>query len=194
LSKEETLNLDIELRKMEQVPDPPTIIVAATLSQEFSEFHQRSRKLEDYILMLAEKKRAFEKELGKYNLKSASSDIEALILKATAVNGFKLVTSKVTAADMETLKSIGDTLRSKIGSGVGLLASIIDDKVALVCVVSDDLIKTKNMQAGKIVGAVAKIIGGGGGGKPHLATAGGKDVAKLDEALRSVAAVVEGMM
>jgi alanyl-tRNA synthetase len=95
---------------------------------------------------------------------------------------------------MDTLKSIGDTLRSKIGSGVGLLGSIIDDKVALVCVVSDDLIKTKNIQAGKIVGAVAKIVGGGGGGKPHLATAGGKDVAKLDEALKGVAAVVEGMM
>jgi alanyl-tRNA synthetase len=144
--------------------------------------------------MLAEKKKSFEKELAKYNLKSASSDIEALIVKATSINGFKLVTSKVTAADMDTLKSIGDTLRSKIGSGVGLLASIIDDKVALVCVVSDDLIKTKNIQAGKIVGAVAKIVGGGGGGKPHLATAGGKDVAKLDEALKGVAAVVEGMM
>ena len=59
---------------------------------------------------------------------------------------------------------------------------------------SDDLIKTKNIQAGKIVGAVAKIVGGGGGGKPHLATAGAKDVTKLDEALGSVAAVVEGMM
>jgi len=194
LSKEETLNLDIKLRKMEQIPDAPSTIVAAALSKEFSDLHQRSRKLEDYVLMLAEKKKTFEKELAKYNLKSASSDIETLILKASSVNGFKLVTSKVTAADMDTLKSIGDTLRSKIGSGVGLLASVIDDKVALVCVVSDDLIKTKNIQAGKIVGAVAKIVGGGGGGKPHLATAGGKDVAKLDEALRSVGAVVEGMM
>ena len=194
LSKEETLNLDIELRKLEQVPDAPKTIVAAALSKEFSDLHQRSRKLEDYVLMLAEKKKTFEKELAKYNLKSASSDIETLILKASSVNGFKLVTSKVTAADMDTLKSMGDTLRSKIGSGVGLLASVIDDKVALVCVVSDDLIKTKNIQAGKIVGAVAKILGGGGGGKPHLATAGGKDVAKLDEALRSVGAVVEGMM
>ena len=71
---------------------------------------------------------------------------------------------------------------------------MIDDKVALVCVVSDDLITTKNIQAGKIVGAVAKILGGGGGGKPHLATAGGKDVAKLDEALRSVEAIVGGML
>ncbi len=194
LSKEDTLNLDIDLRKMEQVPEPPTAIVAARLSEDFSNFQQSSRRLENYILMLAEKKKIFEKELAKYNLKSASSDIDALIVTATAVNGFKLVASKVAAADIDTLKSIGDTLRSKIGSGVGLLAAIIDDKVALVCVVSDDLIKTRNIQAGKIVGAVAKIVGGGGGGKPHLATAGGKDVAKLDEALRSVASVVESMM
>ena len=194
LSKEETLNLDIELRKLEQISEPPTAIVAAKLSEDFSNFQQQSRRLENYILLLAEKKKSFEKELAKYNLKSASSDIEALIGKATSINGFKLVASKVTAADMDTLKSIGDTLRSKIGSGVGLLASIIDDKVALVCVVSDDLIRTKNIQAGKIVGAVAKIVGGGGGGKPHLATAGAKDVAQLDEALRSVAGVVEGMM
>ncbi|MGA9406617.1 MAG: alanine--tRNA ligase-related protein, partial [Bacteroidota bacterium] len=194
LSKEDTLNLDIELRKMEQIPEVPFAIVTTELSRDFSELQQRFRKLENYILMLAEKKKSFEKEFAKYNLKSASSDIDALIVKATAVDGFKLVTSKINAADMETLKSIGDTLRSKIGSGVGLLASVIDDKVALVCVVSDDLIKTKNIQAGKIVGAVARIVGGGGGGKPHLATAGGKDVAKLDEALRSVAGVVEGMM
>jgi len=194
LSKEETLNLDLELRKMEQIPEAPTAIAAANLSQKFSEFHQRLRLLNDYIVMLAEKKKVFEKELARYNLKSAASDVEALILHATAVAGFKLVTAKVTAADMDTLKSIGDALRSKIGSGVGLLASVIDDKVALVCVVTDDLIKTKNIQAGKIVGAVAKILGGGGGGKPHLATAGGKDVAKLDEALRSVAAVVEEML
>jgi len=194
LSKEDTLNLDIELRKLEQLPEIPKAIVARNLSQNFTELQQRFRKLEDYTGMLAEKKKSFEKELAKYNLRSASSDIDALIEKAASVNGFKLVTSTVAAPDMETLKSIGDTLRSKIGSGVGLLASIIDDKVALVCVVTDDLIKTKNLQAGKIVGAVAKILGGGGGGKPHLATAGGKDVAKLDEALRSVAAVIGGMM
>ena len=144
--------------------------------------------------MLAEKKKAFEKELAKYNLKSAASDIDALVLKGIALNGFKIVASKVSATDMEALKSIGDTLRSKIGSGVGVLASVIDDKVAFVCVVSDDLIKTRNIQAGKIVGALAKIVGGGGGGKPHLATAGGKDVSKLDEALGSVGEVVKGMM
>jgi alanyl-tRNA synthetase len=194
LSKEDTLNLDIELRKLEQIPVLPNAIVTARLSQEFIDLRHRFRALEDYILMLAEKKKSFEKELAKYNLKSVASDIDELVLKASAIDGFKLVTSNVNASDMEALKAIGDTLRSKIGSGIGLLASVIDEKVALVCIVSDDLIKTKNIQAGKIVAAVAKVVGGGGGGKPHLATAGGKDVSKLDEALKSVAAVVKGMM
>ncbi len=193
LSKEETLNFDIGLRKLEQIPEEAAGFAAAKLSQEFSELRGRFQKLEDYILMLAERKKAFEKELAKYVLQSASSDMDALIVNAAALDGFKLVSSRVTASDMEMLKSVGDSLRSKLGSGVGLLASVIDGKVALVCVVTDDLIKTRHLQAGKIVGAVAKIVGGGGGGKPHLATAGGKDLSKLDEALRGTAAIVEGM-
>ena len=74
-------------------------------------------------------------------------------------------------------------LRQKLGSGVGLLASIIDEKVSLVCVVTDDLIASKNLNAGKIILEVSKIISGGGGGKAHLATAGGKDVSKIDDAI-----------
>ncbi|MDE3057909.1 MAG: hypothetical protein KGJ59_08130 [Bacteroidota bacterium] len=134
--------------------------------------------------MLAEKKRSFEKELALFKVKSAASNLDEAITHASSVNGFKVVALKVDASDMEALKSLGDSLRSKLGSGVGLLASVIDGKVALVCVVSDDLLKTKKIQAGKIVGAVAKTVGGGGGGKPHLATAGGKDVSKIDEALK----------
>jgi alanyl-tRNA synthetase len=75
-------------------------------------------------------------------------------------------------------------------TGVGLLASEIDGKVGLVCVVSDSLIKEKNISAGKIVGDVAKILGGGGGGKPHLATAGAKDVSKIGEALKQFEQIV----
>jgi alanyl-tRNA synthetase len=71
---------------------------------------------------------------------------------------------------------------------------VIDEKVSLVCVVTDDLIQGKNLQAGKIVGEMAKLVGGGGGGRPHLATAGGKDVEKLDKALTSAVAIVESML
>jgi alanyl-tRNA synthetase len=64
----------------------------------------------------------------------------------------------------------------------------------LVCVVTDDLIKGKNLQAGKIVAELAKQLGGGGGGKPHLATAGGRDVGRLDEVLRNTEIVVRSMI
>lgn len=134
------------------------------------------------------------KELSKHKVKEAASGIESLVTGATSVNGFKVVSSKVEAATMDELKSIGDTLRSKLGSGVGVLASIIDEKIALVCVVTDDLIQTKKLQAGKIVGAMAKEVGGGGGGKPHLATAGGKDVARLDEVLAKTTTIVQSFI
>ncbi len=95
---------------------------------------------------------------------------------------------------MDELKRLGDTLRERLGSGVGVLGSVIEGKVALVCVVTDDLIKTTPLQAGKIVGAIAKRVDGGGGGRAHLATAGGKDVGKLDGALKEVGEVVKSML
>ena len=79
-----------------------------------------------------------------------------------------------------SLKENGNKLNT---NGIGLLATQIEDKVQLVCVVTDDL--KQKYPAGKLVGEAAKYLGGGGGGKPHLATAGAKDVSKLDELLES---------
>jgi len=194
LTNEEALGLDTKLRKYEDVPEIPANTVTAELKKEFSEQLKRFQVLENYILELTEKKKQIEKARAKFAVQSAGSQLETLVQKAATVNGFKLVASKIESNDMDALKSLGDKLREKIGSGVGLLASVLDEKVALVCVVSDDLIKSKNLQAGKIVGAVAKQLNGGGGGKPHLATAGGKDVAKLDEALKNFPEVLKGMM
>jgi alanyl-tRNA synthetase len=110
--------------------------------------------------------------------------IPSIAASAVVTDGISVAAAKVDVADLEQLKDLGDALRSALKeSGVGLLATVIDDKVQLVCVVTDDLIKSK--PAGKLVGIVAKQLGGGGGGKPHLATAGGKDVAKLDATLSS---------
>ena len=134
------------------------------------------------------------KELSKYKVKEASAGIDSLVETATAVNGFKVVSSKVEAGSLDELKTLADSLREKLGSGVGVLASIIDEKVSLVCVVTDDLIKQKRLQAGKIVGEMAKHVGGGGGGKPHLATAGGKDVSRLEEALGKTTSIVQSML
>ena len=101
---------------------------------------------------------------------------------------------KVGAPTMEELKGLGDTLRMKLGSGIGVLGAELDGKAAFVCVVTDDLIKQRGLQAGKIVDALAKLVGGGGGGKPHMATAGGKDVHKLADALRQSETIVRSAL
>jgi alanyl-tRNA synthetase len=134
------------------------------------------------------------KELSKYRVKEVSSGIDSMISGAELIDNIKIVVQKVDVQSVEELQSLGDALRSKLGSGVGLLATVMNEKISLVCVVTDDLIKNKKLQAGKIVGDIAKLVGGGGGGRPHLATAGGKDVAKLDEALKHVGMLVKNLL
>ena len=100
-----------------------------------------------------------------------------------------MVAARVDGLDPEGLRSVVDTLRDRLGSGVICLGSVVDGKVNLVASVSKDL--TKRFQAGKLVQEVAKLVGGGGGGRPDLAQAGGKDPSKLDEALGAVPSWVE---
>ncbi|MEO8513643.1 MAG: alanine--tRNA ligase [Ignavibacteria bacterium] len=138
-----------------------------------------------------EEKKHLEKELAKQKVQSAAGSIDELIKSAIDVSGIKLIKGKFDVSSTDELKDIGDKLREKMGSGVGLLYAVIDDKVGLCAVVSDDLVKDKKLSAGKIAGDVAKILGGGGGGKPHLATAGGKDVTKIDEALEALPGIIQ---
>ena len=194
MTRDAVSRLDRGLSRFEDATEKGEVAGTGRLGPLFEGLQRKFHELEDRILRLSEMKKALEKAAAKHHLDSALSDIDELVRKGIPVDGFKIVASSVQAADMEALKSIGDTLRARIGSGVGLLAAVIEQKIALVCVVSDDLIKSKNIQAGKIVAAVAKVVGGGGGGKPHLATAGGKDVSRLDEALKSLEGVVRGML
>ena len=140
-----------------------------------------------------EEKKKLEKELAELKLKGKLGGIDSIVSNPTDAGRIKIFKGKVAATNMDELKSFGDELRSKIKSGIGLLASELEGKVGLVCVVSDDLLKEKKFSAGKIVGEVAKILGGAGGGRPHLATAGGKDVTKIDEALKQVDDIVRGL-
>jgi len=137
------------------------------------------KRLEEVL----EEKRRLEKELNEFKLKEKMKQIPEILSTHTDVKGIPLYKSKVYVENMDELKSFGDEIRNKIKNGVAILAAEIEGKVGLICVVSDSLVKEKNLNAGKIVGDLAKIVGGGGGGKGHLATAGGKDVAKINDAL-----------
>lgn len=135
---------------------------------------------------LLDEKKKLEKELSEIKLKEKLGGIDSIVNSPALVSGINIFKGKVSASNMDELKSMGDELREKIKSGVGVLISQIEEKVGIVAVVSDDLIKDRKMSAGNIVKEVAKIVGGSGGGRPHLATAGGKDVSKIDEALETL--------
>ena len=151
--------------------------------------HDRQAALDALAATAADMK----KELSRSRVAGAAGTIDALIAGATTVNGIAVVSGQVDAPSMDELKTIGDTLRNKLGSGVGLLAAVHDEKVSLVCVVTDDLVATKKIAAGTVVGAVAKLLGGGGGGRPHMATAGGKDVAKLPATLAQIPSIIASL-
>lgn len=151
---------------------------------------EKLKHSDERIAELLEAKKKLEKEISELMLKEKLGQVDAVLSKPSAVSGINVYKSIVTAGNVDELKSMGDELRNKIKSGVGVLFSVIDDKVSIVCVVSDDLIKEKKLSAGKIVGEIAKLVGGGGGGKNHLATAGGKDATSLPNALSKVEEVM----
>ncbi|MDQ0269556.1 alanine--tRNA ligase [Cytobacillus purgationiresistens] len=114
-------------------------------------------------------------------------NIEAgsLVSHAKEVNGITMLAAKVQATDMNNLRNMADDLKKKLGSAVVVLGSANDGKVNIIAGVTDDLIQ-KGYHAGKVIKEVATRCGGGGGGRPDMAQAGGKDPAKLDAALQFV--------
>ena len=129
------------------------------------------------------------KELQRENesLTSKLSNIEAgsLADKVKVIDGVNVLAAKVAGADMNNLRNMVDDLKQKLGSAVVVLGSAQDDKVSIIAGVTKDLVE-KGYHAGKLVKEAAGICGGGGGGRPDMAQAGGKNPEKLDEALKFV--------
>lgn len=148
--------------------------------------NERLKNEEKSISRVQEEMRKLEKQLAELELMNKLGSLDSIISAPFDVKGVKVYKGRVEASNMDELKSLGDELRLKIKDGVGVLITEMEGKVGIVCVVSDNLIKDKKLAAGKIVGDIAKIVGGGGGGRPHLATAGGKDAARIEDALNSV--------
>ena len=138
-------------------------------------------------------------------LKAAQSENESLKSKlaqgalgdvmsqVVEVKGVKLLATSVEGVDMNGLRDLGDQLKEKLGEGVVALAAVNGDKVNLL-VMATDAAQKAGAHAGNIVKATAKIVGGGGGGRPNMAQAGGKNPAKVPEAIAAVAGILEGML
>ena len=146
------------------------------------------------IEALLEERKKLLREVTELRLKLSQMALKPLLQTAGHVDGFKVFASRVEADSVDVIKRLGDFVRSQLKSGVGVLGAVIDDKPFLLCVVTDDLIKAKGLRAGDIIKPLARHIQGGGGGRPHMAQAGGKDASRLDEALKQTAAVVENLI
>ena len=143
---------------------------------------------------LVERIKNLEKELSGYRLRTAMTAADDLLNRAdgsAVVSGVKVVCGLIEVESDDELKQVADHLKDKIGSGVIVLGSKIQDKAMFVAVVSSDLLSEKHLHAGKIVNEIAKKVGGGGGGRPNFATAGGKDQEKIGEAISGTAEVIK---
>jgi len=137
---------------------------------------------------LLDDQRALEKQLAELEGRVARSRAEDLVKAARQINGVAVLAGRIDGLDADGLRAVADTLRNRLGSGIVCVGSVVDGKVNLIAAVTKDL--TSRFQAGKLIQEVAKAVGGGGGGRPDLAQAGGKDPAKLDAALELAYAFV----
>lgn len=131
-----------------------------------------------------ERKRAKELE-GELLRKTA----ETLLSNVVQVDGVNVLAGKIEASNMELMRETGDWLKDKLGSAVIVLGAVLDDNPRFLAMVTPDLLD-KGIHAGKIIKQVAQVAGGGGGGKPDMAQAGGKDKSKLDESLKLVPSLI----
>jgi alanyl-tRNA synthetase len=165
-------------------------------AQILSEVASRLNTSEDSVLATVEKLsntvKQLEKELEGQKRRGALGQLDQLASQIQTVKGVKLIASEVQGVDKEILRQLVDSLRQKIGSGVVVLSTADDGKVALIAGVTKDL--TAKVHAGKLIQALAKLVGGSGGGRPDLAEAGGKDTSALKSALSTIPALLEPLL
>jgi alanyl-tRNA synthetase len=139
--------------------------------------------------LFAENK-AYQKEIGLLQGKLARSKFSDLMLQVQQVGGTSVLAAQIDMGSADNLRQIADWYRDKVGSGVAVLATVSNDKPIIIATVTGDLIE-RGVHAGDLVRDVARVVGGGGGGRPNMAQAGGRDASKLDQALAAVPDLVQ---
>jgi len=156
---------------------------ANILNAESKEVPNKINKLKDNIKEL-------EKEIRSLKDRIAHSKTTDIMDEVKEVNGVKLLTHKLQDVDNDALRKMADKLQNKMESGIIVLASALDNKVLFVAKITQDLVD-QGYNAGDIIGQVARVAGGGGGGRPDMAQAGGSKVEKIDEALAKAEEIIK---
>ena len=147
-------------------------------------FKAKPEEIGDRVNSLQAELKATQKELEAVKQELAVAKSDSLLSQAESVGEFKILVTNMGDLDTKSLQAAAERLQQKLGESAVVIASIpAEGKVSLVAAFSPKVIKEKKLQAGKFIGGIAKICGGGGGGRPNLAQAGGRDGSKLSEAL-----------
>ncbi|MBC5668002.1 alanine--tRNA ligase [Eubacterium sp. AF15-50] len=145
------------------------------------------------IETLNEEIKALSSENEKLKAKMANASVGDVMSQVVEVNGVKLLATKVADVDMNGLRNLGDQLKDKMGGGVVVLVSTTGDKANVIVMADDDAI-SKGAHAGNMIKEIAKLVGGGGGGRPNMAQAGGKNPAGVDEAVAKAKEILEAQI
>jgi len=158
------------------------------------QFRSRPDSLPDAVAELQRERDQLQDEVEQLRRAQLADRLDTFIAEnATTVNGVTVVTGRLDRASMDDLQALGQQLRDKLGEGaVGVLGSLGEEgeKAYVVATVADDVLSERDLQAGAIVGDLGERLGGGGGGRPALASAGGRDTEKLDAVLNAVPSIV----
>jgi len=138
--------------------------------------------------LLAELRQAH-KEIETLQRRLARRDIEALVDQAQEVDGLRVLAARVEAASADAMREMTDWLRDRLGSAVVVLGAVVNGQALLIAAATPDAV-ARGIHAGRLIGQIAQTVGGRGGGRPAMAQAGGKDAARLNEALAQVAGLV----
>ena len=138
---------------------------------------------------MQEELKALQSENDKLKAKLANNSLGDVMDQVVEVKGVKVLATKVPDVDMNGLRNLGDQLKEKLGDGVVLLISAMGDKVNLIAMATDEAM-AKGAHAGNLIKEIASLVGGGGGGRPNMAQAGGKNPAGIDAAVAKVVEVI----
>ena len=177
------------IRRIESITGPAVLKYLNELKDEQEDIAKELKSNREEILqkikLNIKSLKEANKEIEKLEHDMAKDQISGLMDSVKNKNGINYVIKKFDGVDVNTLRDLADEVRNKVGSVVVLFATVNEGKLNFICAVSKDLVE-KKIAAGKLIKEIAKVAGGGGGGRPDMATAGGKDIAKAEDALNKL--------
>lgn len=181
------------VRRIEAVTGKGALLYYRNLESSINTIAQSVKSKKNEVVkkvdMLVQENKAFQKEIEKLKTQLSNTKVKDILGKAEKVNSCDVLVQEVDHLDMNALRNLGDSLKEKLDKGVVVLASQYEGKVNLIAMASKEAVES-GIHCGNIVSQAVKAVNGGGGGKPHMAQAGGKDPSKINDALNIAKQVI----